>query len=192
MRRLLGIGSLLLFLTGSAALALTAWLWLGRWPQRARKVVEHFRSVAENTGRAPEPLIQNVRARSHRSLAGRWQALIDPYDRAGLGGAAPLDLEPRAPSDLAEFSFENGLTLQVPGDWNSQDPRLFFYQGVVWYKRTFEARPVPGRRLFLWFGAGNYRTSVYLNGQLLGEHEGGFTPFNFELGEPPCAARRSC
>ena len=35
--------------------------------------------------------------------------------------------------------------------------------------------------MFVYFGAANYFTRVYLNGQALGEHEGGFTPFNFEV-----------
>ena len=36
-------------------------------------------------------------------------------------------------------------------------------------------------RSFLRFGAANYSTVVYLNGQPVGRHEGGFTPFTFEV-----------
>jgi beta-glucuronidase len=107
--------------------------------------------------------------------------VIDPYDSAALGGLAPRAVEPQTPADLAEFSFENGLTLEVPGDWNTQDPRLVFYQGSVWYKRTFESGPRDRERVFLYFGAANYSASVYVNGLMLGEHEGGFTPFNFDV-----------
>ena len=35
-------------------------------------------------------------------------------------------------------------------------------------------------RVFVYFGAANYQSTVYLNGEKLGEHEGGFTAFNFE------------
>jgi len=182
-RRLWTIASLLAFLSGVGGVALTAYLWLGDWPQRTRQIVDYYRSVGENLARPPEPLIGNVRAREVTSLGGTWQAVIDPYGRGELGGVAPRAHQPRAPSDLGEFSFEDGLTLSVPGDWNTQDPRLVFYQGIVWYKREFELPLRPDHRTFLWFGAANYRASVYLNGELVGEHEGGFTPFNYEISD---------
>jgi beta-glucuronidase len=70
----------------------------------------------------------------------------------------------------------------VPGDWNTQRPDLFYYEGTLWYRRTFEAAPpAEGERAFLRFGAANYRADVYLNGHKLGVHVGGFTPFSFEV-----------
>jgi beta-glucuronidase len=181
LRKLWTTISVLLFLLGGISLALTLYLWFGDWPQEAKQTVEHFRSVAERRGRAPDPAIANVYARKTTPLNGTWPAVIDPYGRAELGGMAPRALEPQHESDLAEFSFENGLTLDVPGDWNTQDPRLVFYQGIAWYKREFHHTPSSGARHFVYFGAVNYRAAVYLNGLLLGEHLGGFTPFNFEV-----------
>lgn len=183
MRRLWTALSVGLFAVGGASLALTVYLWVGDWPQQSRELVDHLRSVARNTGAPPQPLLQNARERERVSLDGTWQAVIDPYARGELGGLAARALEPTSPSDLAEFSFANGLTLEVPGDWNTQDPRLVFYQGVVWYKRLFDWQPRVGERVFLHFGAANYRASIYLNGLLVGEHEGGFTPFNFDVSE---------
>ncbi len=58
---------------------------------------------------------------------------------------------------------------------------MFFYEGPVWYKKSFSYRKREHTRVFVYFGAANYFTRVYLNGQPLGEHEGGFTPFNFEI-----------
>ncbi|GAA4662044.1 glycoside hydrolase family 2 protein [Amycolatopsis dongchuanensis] len=53
---------------------------------------------------------------------------------------------------------------------------------VVWYRREFEApRPAPGQRLLLHFGAVDYRASVWVNGALVGTHEGGQTPFSFDI-----------
>jgi beta-glucuronidase len=184
-RRLFNWFAIVLFTAGVSSLALTFYLWLGNWPTRTREVVDHYRSEAEFDAHPGAPLIAHARGRAGTSLNGTWQAVIDPYARGDLGGLAARAVEASSPSDHSEFSFENGLTLGVPGDWNTQDPRLFFYQGVVWYKRTFEHAPPKdagaGRRTFLWFGAANYRASVYLNGLLLGRHEGGFTPFNFEV-----------
>jgi beta-glucuronidase len=181
-RRIWSIASVLLFVLGMAGLGLTYYAWFGAWPVEMKALVDHQRSVARNSGEGPDPLLIGIpdRART-RSLAGSWPAVIDLYGRGDALGIAPLAREPRTPSDIGEFSFENGLALEVPGDWNTQDPRLVFYQGVVWYKRLFDATPAPGRRFFLHFGAANYHASVYVNGLLLGVHEGGFTPFNFEV-----------
>ncbi len=175
---LLGLACLLV---GLAALALTGYAWFGAWPAEVKEIVDYQRSVGERSSHATDPVIQNVDARRSASLAGSWEAVIDPFGRGELAGIAPRALEPGSPSDLAEFSFRNGLRLDVPGDWNSQDPRLVFYQGAIWYKRTFEHETAPGTRTFLWFGAANYDASVHLNGRLLGRHLGGFTPFNFEV-----------
>jgi beta-glucuronidase len=73
--------------------------------------------------------------------------------------------------------------MNVPGDWNTQREKLFLYEGTVWYKKSFDYRLPKGKRLFVHFGAVNYRAIVYLNGKRLGEHEGGFTPFNFDITE---------
>lgn len=181
MRRTFLVAAAIFFVLGIGSLALTAYLWLGDWPKQAKGTLDHLRSVAENTGRAPEPLLPDSHSSPHQSLNGRWQAVIDPYGRGALGGIAPRDVEPQNPADLAEFSFENGLTLKVPGDWNTQDPRLVFYQGIVWYKRSFAFEPHAGDRSYLYFGAANYKASVYVNGLLVGEHTGGFTPFNFDV-----------
>jgi beta-glucuronidase len=132
--------------------------------------------------------IANLPGRCHRSLAGKWRSIVDPYeagDRDPFGGDWPFGWFRNLPvrPGIAEYDFERADLLDVPGDWNSQRERLFFYEGTVWYKRDFDAPRCPGHRHFLQFGAANYETVVYLNGERLGEHEGGFTPFAFEIGE---------
>lgn len=86
----------------------------------------------------------------------------------------------KSPRDLVEYDFDISAILNVPGDWNSQRPELFFYEGSIWYKKSFSYHKRNHFRVFVYFGAANYRASVYLNGQKLGDHEGGFTAFNFE------------
>ena len=73
------------------------------------------------------------------------------------------------------------MRLNVPSDWNSQLPELKYYENTVWYSRIFNTSVNTGQRQFLHFGGVNYRCSVYLNGELLGKHEGGFTPFQLEV-----------
>ena len=80
-----------------------------------------------------------------------------------------------------EYDFSTAPTLKVPGDWNTQVPQLFNYEGVVWYQRDFDAQPKPGTRTFLHIGAANYRSHVWVNQKRVCDHEGGFTPFDCEV-----------
>ncbi|MDE6286113.1 MAG: beta galactosidase jelly roll domain-containing protein, partial [Muribaculaceae bacterium] len=64
---------------------------------------------------------------------------------------------------------------------NTQRPELYYYEGTVWYRKRFRPDFDPGKRQFLHFGAANYEAIVWLNGERLGSHTGGFTPFNFEV-----------
>lgn len=122
----------------------------------------------------------NVYGRRLTSLNGEWQAIIDP---TGVGDWRQVwtERKPQKKTDFVEYAFDGGPTLQVPGDFNTQMPELLYVEGTVWYKKTFTAKRVRGKRLFLHFGAVNYKADVYLNGKPLGSHEGGFTPFQFEI-----------
>lgn len=183
MRRLFLVGSVCLFVVGVSSLALTIYLWFGDWPTEVKEVVDFERSVAETEHAPTTPLVMNVGSRKRTSLDGTWLALVDP-NKSMLGrlfGVIARNAQPEGPSELLEFTFENGQALEVPGDWNTQDERLVFYRGTVWYKRTFDYRYDANERTFLYFGAANYNASVYLNGERVGRHVGGHTPFNFEV-----------
>jgi beta-glucuronidase len=132
--------------------------------------------------------IVNVEARRTTSLNGKWRAIVDPYENGyydfrlqpGKDGYF-LDAKPKDKSDRIEYDFDASGQLDVPGDWNSQRENLFFYEGTIWYRQIFDYPKKPGTRLFLHFGAANYEAIVYLNGEKLGSHTGGFTPFAFEI-----------
>ncbi len=133
-------------------------------------------------------LIQNTDGRKTISLDGQWQAIVDPYESGFYDYRyQPSDngyfknAKPATKSDLIEYDFDSSGTLKVPGDWNTQSDQLFFYEGTVWYKKSFDYQRKPNTRLFVYFGAANYFADVYLNGEKIGQHEGGFTPFNFEI-----------
>lgn len=140
------------------------------------------------------PAMQNALSRPGLDLNGKWHVIVDPYENGYYDyrhqpyDAAPhptggyfLDRKPADKTDLVEYDFDTSPTLDVPGDWNSQDERLFYYEGTVWYRRRFDYHAGEGKRLFLHFGAANYQADVYLNGKKLGQHLGGFTPFEFEV-----------
>jgi beta-glucuronidase len=133
-------------------------------------------------------LIANTDGRTTFSLDGRWQAIIDPYETGYYdyryqpsANGFFKDAKPKTKSDLVEYDFDSSGSLKVPGDWNTQEERLLLYEGTIWYKKSFNYRRKENTRLFVYFGAANYVAEVYLNGEKIGRHEGGFTPFNFEI-----------
>ena len=118
--------------------------------------------------------------RQYTLLNGKWNAIIDPYQQ-GRKTAIYRNRALKDKADFKEYAFEGGLRLNVPSDWNSQIPELKYYEGTMWYARKFEINKKSDENLFLYFGAVNYRCRVYLNGTLIGSHEGGFTPFQFNV-----------
>ncbi|HEX3384616.1 MAG TPA: glycoside hydrolase family 2 TIM barrel-domain containing protein [Mucilaginibacter sp.] len=122
----------------------------------------------------------NVYGRNTVSLNGQWEIIVDPYD-SGIGKSIYKDVQPTGKTAFVEYSFDPSNTLCVPGDFNSQRPELTYFESSVWYKKTFNCDRSNGERLFIYFGAVNYIADVYLNGKKLGHHEGGFTPFQFEV-----------
>ncbi len=159
-------------------------------PLRCLSIAMAMLFAAGQGGAQVAPLIANINARSTTSLNGQWQAIIDPYDVGAIdyrgqplknNSAFYKNYKPKSKSELVEYDFDSAGHLQVPGDWNSQRESLLFYEGSVWYERSFDFAKSPRKRAFLHFGAANYMASVYLNGEELGHHEGGFTPFDFEV-----------
>jgi beta-glucuronidase len=70
----------------------------------------------------------------------------------------------------------------VPGSWNEQYEDLYLYLGMVWYVRTtFIPRAWNDQRIMLRVGSANYWAAVWINGQKIGEHEGGHLPFAFDI-----------
>jgi beta-glucuronidase len=133
-------------------------------------------------------LIANTEGRKTISLDGQWQTIVDPYesgyyDYRYLPSANGYfkDAKPKDKSDLIEYNFDTAESLHVPGDWNTQRESLLLYEGTIWYKKAFDYQRKENTRVFVYFGAANYVADVYLNGEKIGRHEGGFTPFNFEI-----------
>lgn len=145
---------------------------------------------------AQEPLIINAYNRETTSLNGYWNYIVDPYENGFYNyryepfenqkdpgkSAFFTNSKPENKSDLIEYDFDKMDSILIPGDWNTQKENLFYYEGTIWFKKSFKySKSKDSNRVFVYFEASNYQTDVYLNGKKLGAHIGGFTPFNFEI-----------
>ncbi len=102
-----------------------------------------------------------------RVIDQQWQFSPDPK---GQFTAATVDRQAKWRPDQAGLS------------WNAQFDDLRDYAGVGWYRVTITlTQPPPSTRQLIHFGAVDYFTEVWVNGRRLGEHEGGYTPFTFDL-----------
>ena len=96
------------------------------------------------------------------SLDGTWEFLHLASERA----TEPITVRP----------------IQVPGPWQAQFDDLRTRAGIGIYRRTFDLPDGWQRRsTYLRFGAVFHTTYVYINGDLVGSHEGGFLPFSFDV-----------
>ncbi|ANJ26145.1 glycoside hydrolase family 2 [Agromyces aureus] len=116
------------------------------------------------------------------SLDGDWKFKAEDYAKY-LDPAAPdvdgVQQEWQKPAtDVTAWD-----TQQVPGNWSVHDA-YGRYEGNGWYRRTFEPGDLSaaaGERAWLKFGAVYNTATVWLNGVKLGEHTGGYTPFDFDV-----------
>jgi beta-glucuronidase len=133
--------------------------------------------------KSQEIFISNTQNRNFTSLNGKWKYILDQYE-TGRIGFMPLysNIKPKDKTDRVEYSFDMAQTLWVPGSWNAQKSELFYYEGTIWYRKTFDKENITkDKRYFVYFGAANYISTVTFNGEILGKHEGGFTPFCYEV-----------
>ena len=146
------------------------------------------------TAQAAEvPLLGNVYGRQATLLNGDWNYIVDvqeegyyDYRMNPTRWGFFQNAKPQRPEDLIEYDFDKAPTMHIPGDWNTQDERLFFYEGTVWFYRKFNIDSSTlndGNQKLLYFGAVNYDSHVYVNTKHVAHHIGGFTPFNIDVTE---------
>lgn len=124
--------------------------------------------------------IQNILGRERSSLNGTWNVLTD-MQNIGKKKWGKINTTKNSSSSLKEVFYEGDITLQVPGDWNSQDRAFFYYEGTMWYQRYFDYKPQKDKLVYLHFGAVSMHCTVFVNGEEVGSHRGGFTPFQFDV-----------
>ena len=137
-----------------------------------------------------QTLLVGVDRRTVTSLDGDWHYLVDAPPAGQLYSSKgeindhgyALNTHPNlVGKHNQEYDFATAPTIKVPGDWNTQVPQLFNFEGVLWYQRDFDFAPQPATRTFLHIGAANYRSHVWVNQKRVCDHEGGYTPFDCEV-----------
>jgi len=131
----------------------------------------------------------NIVGRETESLNGKWNFAPDLYDtcrRAGWFEDQWVDSSGR--EIPVDFDWEAWERLTVPACWNLEKTELHYFEGFGLYTRTFKylaktpsSGDKPGERLFLRFEGAAYRTTVILNGKIIGTHDGASTPFNADI-----------
>lgn len=142
-------------------------------------------ATAQTLPGAAPLLLGHLPARTRMSLDGAWRYILDPFDVAGRKPRARRNFwEDRLESTqtgIIEYEWASSQQMSLPGAWNTAAPELSYYEGPVYFRRTLRAGDRPGRRQFLYFEAVNYSAIVWLDGQEIARHEGGFTPFQVEI-----------
>ena len=136
--------------------------------------------ATEQDGTHPRPQLLRE---EWTDLCGTWQLA---YDDAGTGiGGGWADL-----TDLGDRGvFDRDVTVPFPPESEASGIGDNGPHPVLWYRRVLRLADVAGaeavrehgHRVVLRFGAVDYRAQVWLDGTLLGSHEGGQTPFSFDV-----------
>ena len=109
-------------------------------------------------------------SRAMLDLNGVWDFLLAKEDTV-VDVTQPLDTKD---------------VMAVPGSYNDQGALddIRFHVGDVWYEREFSLpKTLMNERLVLRFGSGTHHATVYVNGQEVVTHTGGFTPFEVAIND---------
>ena len=118
--------------------------------------------------------------RQSLSLSGEWGFYVDPMHR---GIRQEWWKNRREKSYCFPCYDVNSRTCTVPHNWCSE-PDLRYYDGTCLYQKIFDyPYLVEGKRTYITFGAVNFECSVYLNGEKVGEHNGGYLEFSVDVTE---------
>lgn len=132
---------------------------------------EWYRLSLRETGSAPvQPVPLFAIPAESIPLSGEWRFAVDPANAGEHAGWFKAD-----------FNDSRWTVVTVPHTWGVMAEHAD-YDGIAWYRRTFTLPSMAQyAHLRLHFDAVFYRARVWLNGKYLGEHEGGYTPFEFDL-----------
>ena len=134
---------------------------------------------------SPDNLIGWIDSRRITSLNGEWSYIVDPMNNglpeSSFFGGFPKNKTQKTGMELIEYNFETAAKIQIPGAWNAIDKKLFFYRGPVWLYKKFNYQRKKEAITHLYIEGSNFTTKIFINGSIVGEFEGGYVPFNFEI-----------
>ncbi|MEF8824824.1 MAG: sugar-binding domain-containing protein [Halapricum sp.] len=104
------------------------------------------------------------------TLDGDWTFVTDPNETGIEDGWMHTD---------ATWP-DRARAITVPKAWEELDD-LRTYTGTAWYRREVVVDRVGDRNVVIRFGAVDYETTVWVNGQRVGENRGGYVPFEFDV-----------
>jgi len=103
------------------------------------------------------------------NLNGTWDFAFDAREKGIQEGWSE-----------GETTFDQ--TILVPFPWGSNLSGVKDEADIGWYQREIQVdQSWQGKRVFVTIGASDWETSIWLDGALLGKHQGGYVPFSFEL-----------
>lgn len=82
------------------------------------------------------------------------------------------------------YNEENWESINLPHTWNAIDGANGFdyFKGACWYRKEFVVDAMAkGNKVFIEFNGSNSITDVYVNGQHIGQHKGGYSTFRFDV-----------
>jgi hypothetical protein len=127
--------------------------------------------MAAQTIPLPEHPRPDFERTSWRNLNGVWQFEFDSLDQGKTK---------KWPEGNTAFTHK----INVPFPWGSALSGVKDKADIAWYKKEITVSPEwKNKRTFFTIGASDWETTVWLDGKLLGTHQGGYTPFSFELTE---------
>ena len=134
---------------------------------------------------SPDHLIGWIDSRQILTLNGEWSYIVDPMNNglpeSSFFGGFPKNKTQKTGMELIEYNFETAAKIQIPGAWNAGDEKLFFYRGPVWLYKKFNYSPKKEALTHLYIEGSNFTTKIFLNGSIVGQFEGGYVPFNFNI-----------
>lgn len=112
---------------------------------------------------------QDFHKKNAFSLNGTWEIIFDDNNQ-GIENDWYLD---------ENFGKQNFQTIAVPSCWEETKKN---YEGVGIYRTKFTIpKDWSDKIIQLNFEASNYKTEIWINDQVVGFHEGGYTPFSFRI-----------